>query len=98
MCRACRAAPLVTGMFGIRNGVANHGGARPTWPRSGPSAVLLEDGCRHLPAVLLQAGYHTASISSFPATAHWWTAGFLETMNLVRATAWSAPIRSYPAP
>jgi arylsulfatase A-like enzyme len=35
---------------------------------------------------LVRAGYHTASISSFPLRhgAHWWTAGFLESMNLVR--------------
>lgn len=78
---------LVTGMLGIRNGVANHGGA---------AADLASQGARRgfnsrlaagsLPSVLLRAGYHTASISSFPLrhSASWWTNGFLEAMNLVR--------------
>lgn len=78
---------LVTGMFGIRNGVANHGGK---------AADLAHEGARRgffsrfaagsLPGALLRAGYHTASISSFPLRhgAPWWTSGFLETMNLMR--------------
>ena len=78
---------LATGMFGIRNGVANHGGAAAdlaSWGARRGFFSQLASGS--FPAVLLHAGYHTASISSFPLRhgAHWWTSGFLETMNLVR--------------
>jgi arylsulfatase A-like enzyme len=78
---------LVTGMFGIRNGVANHGGAAADLASWGAKrGFFSRTAAGTLPAVLLQAGYHTASISSFPLRhgAHWWTAGFLETMNLTR--------------
>lgn len=78
---------LVTGMFGIRNGVANHGGAAADLASFGAERGFFSKmAAGTFPAVLLQAGYHTASISSFPLRhgAHWWTAGFLETMNLVR--------------
>lgn len=78
---------LVTGMFGIRNGVANHGGAAADLASWGAARGFFgKTAANTLPAVLMQAGLHTASISSFPLRhgAHWWTAGFLETMNLVR--------------
>ena len=76
---------LVTGMFGIRNGVANHGGLAADLASWGPErrfSSRLASGS--LPAVLMQAGYHTASISSFPLrhSAPWWTSGFMEAMNL----------------
>lgn len=78
---------LVTGMFGIRNGVANHGGAaaEPA-PYGARRGFFSQATTGSFPSVLLRAGYHTASISSFPLRhgAHWWTAGFLESMNLVR--------------
>jgi arylsulfatase A-like enzyme len=78
---------LVTGTYGIRNGVANH---------SGTAADLVSRGARRhffnpwvtssLPAVLTRAGMHTTSISSFPLRhgAMWWSAGFMESMNLMR--------------
>jgi choline-sulfatase len=78
---------LVTGMFGIRNGVANHGGAAADLASWGAERTFFSKmAAGSFPAVLMQAGFHTASISSFPLRhgAHWWTAGFLETMNLVR--------------
>jgi len=76
---------LVTGIFGIRSGVANHGGAAADLASWGPERRFsspLASGS--LPAVLMQAGYHTASISSFPLrhSAPWWTSGFMEAMNL----------------
>jgi choline-sulfatase len=77
---------LVTGMYGIRNGVAGHGGVaaelRP-WGPSRPFNSPLAD-CS-LPGVLRAAGYHTATISSFSLrhSAPWWTSGFLESLNLV---------------
>ncbi len=78
---------LITGMFGIRNGVANHGGAAADLASWGAERTFFSKmASGTFPAVLMQAGFHTASISSFPLRhgAHWWTAGFLETMNLVR--------------
>jgi choline-sulfatase len=78
---------LVTGMFGIRNGVANHGGAAAEPAAQGSRRTFFgQDTTGSFPSVLLRAGYHTASISSFPLRhgAHWWTAGFIESMNLVR--------------
>jgi arylsulfatase A-like enzyme len=78
---------LVTGMFGIRNGVANHGGAAADLASEGARRSFVSRfASRSLPGVLLGAGYHTASISSFPLRhgAPWWTSGFLETMNLMR--------------
>ncbi len=78
---------LVSGMFGIRNGVANHAGAAADLASFGADRGFFSKmASGSLPAVLMQAGFHTASISSFPLRhgATWWTAGFLESMNLVR--------------
>ena len=78
-------------MFGIRNGVVNHGGLaadlRPWGADRGMVSRLAE---RSFAGVLLAAGYHTASISSFPLrhSATWWTGGFLESMNLMRGRGW----------
>ncbi|NLV56531.1 MAG: sulfatase [Acidimicrobiales bacterium] len=78
---------LATGEFGTRNGVVTHGGV---------AADLRPDGARR-PFMsgrmtrswawrLYQAGYHTASISSFPFrhSAAWWNHGFMEALNLMR--------------
>jgi len=78
---------LVTGMYGIRNGVANHGGEAADLAREGPGRGFFSRfAAGSLPGVMLRAGYHTTSISSFPLRhgAPWWTSGFLETMNLMR--------------
>src|SRR6188768_155343 len=58
---------LLTGMFGIRNGVANHGGAAAELASWGAARTFFSQMASNtFPAVLLQAGFHTASISSFP--------------------------------
>ncbi|CAB4808543.1 MAG: sulfatase-like hydrolase/transferase [Actinobacteria bacterium] len=78
---------LTTGMFGIRNGVANHGGAAADLASAGAKRGFFSQiATGSLPSTLMRAGYHTASISSFPLRhgAWWWTAGFMETMNLMR--------------
>ena len=78
---------LVTGTFGIRNGVNNHGGAAAELaPRGAERSFFSQWSVTSLPSVLMRAGMHTASISSFPLRhgATWWTAGFMETMNLMR--------------
>ncbi len=85
-CLPSRSA-LVTGMFGIRNGVANHGGlAADLAPWGAERGFFSQLSAGSFPSVLMNAGYHTASISSFPRRhgAPWWTAGFMESMNLVR--------------
>lgn len=78
---------LATGMFGIRNGVVNHGGqAADLRPWGSGRSFTSQLAWRSFAGVLLSAGYHTASFSSFPLRhgATWWTAGFLESMNPVR--------------
>jgi choline-sulfatase len=78
---------LTTGMFGVRNGVVNHGGAAADLASWGARRTFFSKAVTgSLPSVLLATGMHTASISSFPLRhgATWWTAGFMEAMNLVR--------------
>jgi choline-sulfatase len=78
---------FITGMLGIRNGVANHGGVAAELRPWGPDRRFsspLADGS--FAGVLMAAGYHTASLSSFAwrHSAPWWTSGFMEAMNLTR--------------
>jgi choline-sulfatase len=78
---------LVTGTLGIRNGVSNHAGAAADLASRGAARDFFNPWvATSLPATLLRAGLHTASISSFPLRhgAMWWSAGFLEAMNLMR--------------
>ncbi len=78
---------LVTGTFGIRNGVNNHGGAAADLVSRGADRGFFNQWVvRSLPSVLGLAGLRTASISSFPLRhgAMWWSAGFSEAMNLMR--------------
>ena len=78
---------LATGTFGIRNGVANHGGLaadlRPLGARRG---FVSRWAWQSWAGLLYHAGWHTASLSSFPFrhSATWWNAGFVEAMNLMR--------------
>ena len=72
---------LLTGRFGIRNGVVGHGGAAaelfPEGPSRGFGSVLSRSS---FPARLRRAGLHTASLSSFAErhTNYAWYAGFNE--------------------
>jgi len=78
---------LVTGTFGIRNGVNNHGGAAADLVSRGADRSFFNQWVTtSLPSVLMRAGLHTASISSFPIRhgATWWSTGFMESMNLMR--------------
>jgi choline-sulfatase len=78
---------LVTGTFGIRNGVNNHGGAAADLaPRGYDRSFFNQWVTSSLPSVLGRAGFHSASISSFPLRhgATWWNTGFSESMNLMR--------------
>ncbi|HEX5097192.1 MAG TPA: sulfatase, partial [Acidimicrobiia bacterium] len=78
---------LITGAFGIRNGVVNHGGAAADLRSLGAEREFVSRWAWHSWAGLFyNAGWHTASLSSFPFrhSASWWNAGFMEAMNLMR--------------
>lgn len=78
---------LITGMFGIRNGVVNHGGIAADLRPEGKSREFISaTASNSWAAKFYWAGWHTASISSFPFrhSASWWNDGFMEAMNLMR--------------
>lgn len=78
---------LGTGMFGIRNGVVNHGGRAADLRAEGADRGFVSRyGADSWAGLLYRAGWRTASISSFAFrhSAPWWNAGFMETMNLMR--------------
>jgi arylsulfatase A-like enzyme len=78
---------LATGMFGIRNGVVNHGGLASDLRAEGASRQFVGRLARNAWAARFYwAGWHTASISSFPFrhSATWWNHGVMEAMNLMR--------------
>lgn len=78
---------LSTGAFGIRNGVVNHGGAAADLRSLGDEREFVSWwSFNSWPSLFYWAGWHTASISSFPFrhSATWWNAGFMEAMNLMR--------------
>lgn len=78
---------LITGMFGIRNGVVNHGGlAADLRPEGAGREFIGTIASNSWAAKFYWAGWHTASISSFPFrhSASWWNHGFMEALNLMR--------------
>lgn len=83
-CLPSRAA-LVSGQFGIHNGVVGHGGttADPilTGPQRGFRDVRAQHGFHNL---FRRAGMHTVSFSSFAErhSAYWFDAGFNEIWNV----------------
>ncbi len=85
-CLPSRSA-LMTGAFGIRNGVVNHGGAGADLRSLGAERAFVNQWTwNSWVNSFYLAGWHTASISSFPFrhSATWWNAGFVESMNLMR--------------
>ncbi|HHY82531.1 MAG TPA: sulfatase-like hydrolase/transferase [Clostridiales bacterium] len=82
-CLPSRAA-LVTGRFGIHNGIVNHGGLaadlRPYGIDRGFKDQQLENSLFN---IFRKAGMHTASISPFAErhSAYWFTAGLNEVIN-----------------
>jgi arylsulfatase A-like enzyme len=78
---------LSTGMFGIRNGVINHGGVAADLRGEGKRRSFLGAVANNTWASKFYwNGWHTASISSFPFrhSASWWNNGVMEAMNLMR--------------
>ena len=78
---------LATGIFGIRNGVVNHGGLAADLRAEGRSRAFIGAiAGNSWAAKFYWAGWHTASISSFAFrhSATWWNHGVMEAMNLMR--------------
>ena len=78
---------LITGTFGIRNGVVNHGGlAADLRPVGATRDFINWNAWFSWAGALYNVGWHTASLSSFPFrhSATWWNSGFVEAMNLMR--------------
>jgi arylsulfatase A-like enzyme len=78
---------LITGTFGIRNGVVNHGGAAADLRSLGRKRQFMTKwAVNSWASAFYWAGWHTASLSSFPFrhSATWWNSGFMEAMNLMR--------------
>ncbi len=78
---------LMSGSFGIRNGVVNHGGAAADLRTEGAKRRFVSRyAFESWAGVFYWAGWHTASLSSFPFrhSATWWNHGFMEAMNLMR--------------
>ena len=78
---------LSTGVFGIRNGVINHGGVAADLRHEGKTRGFFGAVANNSWASKFYwAGWHTASISSFPFrhSASWWNNGVMEAMNLMR--------------
>jgi len=78
---------LATGMFGIRNGVVNHGGVASDLRGQGAARGFIGAvAANSWASKFYFAGWHTASISSFPFrhSAAWWNHGVMEAMNLMR--------------
>jgi arylsulfatase A-like enzyme len=78
---------LSTGVFGIRNGVINHGGVAADLRHEGKGRHFFSAVANNSWASKFYwAGWHTASISSFPFrhSASWWNNGVMEAMNLMR--------------
>lgn len=78
-------ASLISGMFGIKNGAVAHGGAVADPLNIGTRRDFtnpLDEGNLH--NIFRRAGYHTASISTFPErhSAWWFNGGLKECYNV----------------
>lgn len=77
-------ASLITGLFGIKNGVVGHGGtAADRVLSAGKRSFFDPVDENNLTNIFRRAGMYTASISSFPErhSAWWFNAGFQEMYN-----------------
>lgn len=77
-------ASLVSGLFGIKNGVVGHGGTAADRVLTGPERGFTDQVDEHsLFQQFRKAGMYTASVSTFPErhSAWWFNAGFNEMYN-----------------
>ena len=82
-CLPSRAA-LVSGTFGIKNGVVGHGGTAADRFREGITREFRDNRDDwNFHNIFRRAGLYTASVSTFPErhSAWWFQAGFQETYN-----------------
>ena len=92
-CLPSRAA-LVSGQYGIHNGIVGHGGtAADRMPEGYARSFKDEFSENNLFTVFKKAGFRTASVSSFAErhSAWWFNAGFDETYNLGKSGNEIAP-------
>ncbi|WP_375103177.1 sulfatase [Paenibacillus sp. RS8] len=83
-CLPSRSA-LMSGRFGIHNGIVGHGGTAADMRREGPKREFNDRlGMESIPAILRQAAMKTTSISTFAERHSAWTfnAGFQEVFNV----------------
>ena len=86
-------ASLITGRYGIRNGVVGHGGTAADLRLQGESRHFQDDCSRNgLFMQFRQAGMHTVSFSTFAErhSAWWFNAGFNECCNVGKCGGESA--------
>ena len=91
-------ASLITGRYGIRNGVVGHGGTAADLRLQGESRHFTDDCSENgLFMQFRRAGMHTVSFSTFAErhSAWWFNAGFNECFNAVSYThlqsSWHSP-------
>lgn len=78
-------ASLITGRYGLRNGVVGHGGTAADMRLQGESRHFTDDCSENgLFMQFRRAGLHTVSFSTFPErhSAWWFNAGFNECINV----------------
>ena len=78
-------ASLVSGMFGLKNGAVGHGGTAADMTLCGEKRGFRNpEDMENLFFTFRQAGYYTASISTFAErhSSYWFNAGFNETYNV----------------
>ncbi len=78
---------LITGRFGIANGVVSHGGLAADLRPTGRDRDFIDHAAlKSFAGAFFWAGWRTVSLSSFPFrhSAPWWTTGFQEYANPTR--------------
>lgn len=78
-------ASLISGLYGIRNGIVGHGGTASDMRIEGATRGFQDEFARHnLIATIREAGLYTATISTFAErhSAWWFNAGYNEVYNL----------------
>lgn len=78
-------ASLISGLYGIRNGIVGHGGTASDLRLEGAARGFQDEFARHnLIATIRKAGFHTTTISTFAErhSSWWFNAGYNEVYNI----------------